>query len=51
VKIGEYSGKSIFGKPIKEEYLLKDTVINPEKLESIRHQELIRRMMELTRLE
>jgi replicative DNA helicase len=42
--------KVFLGSLIKAEYLLKDTVIKPEQLESKRHQELMRRMMELTRV-
>ncbi|WML52346.1 DnaB-like helicase N-terminal domain-containing protein [Neobacillus sp. PS3-12] len=34
---------------MKAEYLLKDTVVQPEQLESTRHQELMRRMVELKR--
>lgn len=34
---------------MKAEYLLKDTVIQPEQLESTRHKEVMRRMVELTR--
>ena len=41
--------KAFLGSLMKAEYLLKDTVIKPEQLESIRHQELMRRMVELTR--
>lgn len=41
--------KSYLGSLIKAEYLLKDTVIQPDQLESVRHQELMRRMLELTR--
>lgn len=41
--------KSFLGSLIKEEYLLKDTVIQPEQLESARHQELMRRMLALMR--
>lgn len=33
---------------MKAEYLLKDTVIQPEQLESARHKELMRRMVEFT---
>ncbi|WP_254782418.1 replicative DNA helicase [Bacillus sp. OK048] len=40
--------KAFLGSLIKAEYLLKDTEIKPEQLESIRHQELMRRMVELT---
>jgi replicative DNA helicase len=41
--------KTYLGSLIKAEYLLKDTVILPDQLESVRHQELMRRMLELTR--
>ncbi|OIK09407.1 DNA helicase [Bacillus sp. MUM 116] len=41
--------KTFLGSLMKAEYLLKDTVIQPEQLESTRHQELMRRMMELSR--
>lgn len=34
---------------MKAEYLLKDTIVHPEQLESIRHQELMRKMVELQR--
>ena len=37
------------GSLMKAEYLLKDTVIQPEQLESTRHKELMRRMVELKR--
>ena len=41
--------KAFLGSLMKAEYLLKDTVIKPEQLESIRHkEELMRRMLELT---
>jgi replicative DNA helicase len=41
--------KVFLGSLMKAEYLLKDTVILPEHLESRRHKELMRRMTELTR--
>ncbi|WP_254782420.1 DnaB-like helicase C-terminal domain-containing protein [Bacillus sp. OK048] len=41
--------KAFLGSLMKAEYLLKDTEIKPEQLESIRHQELMRKMVELTR--
>lgn len=41
--------KSFLGSLIKAEYLLKDTVIQPEQLESTRHKELMRRMLKLMR--
>ncbi|MDQ6594977.1 DnaB-like helicase C-terminal domain-containing protein [Bacillus salipaludis] len=41
--------KAFLGSLMKAEYLLKDTVIQPEHLESIRHQEIMRRMTELKR--
>lgn len=40
--------KAFLGSLMKAEYLLKDTVIKPEQLESIRHKELMRRMLDLT---
>jgi replicative DNA helicase len=40
--------KSFLGTLMKAEYLLKDTVIRPEQLESTRHKEIMRRMLELT---
>jgi replicative DNA helicase len=40
--------KAFLGSLIKAEYLLKDTVIQPEQLESTRHKEIMRRMLELT---
>jgi len=39
--------KTFLGSLMKVEYLLKDTVIQPEQLESERHRELMRRMVEL----
>ncbi|WP_256218446.1 DnaB-like helicase C-terminal domain-containing protein [Bacillus sp. MUM 116] len=41
--------KAFLGSLMKAEYLLKDTVIQPEQLESIRHKELMRRMVEFNR--
>lgn len=41
--------KVFLGSLIKAEYLLKDTVIQPEQLESMRHQELMRTMVEWNR--
>ncbi|WP_299094503.1 DnaB-like helicase C-terminal domain-containing protein [uncultured Metabacillus sp.] len=41
--------KVFLGSLMKAEYLLKDTVIQPEHLESTRHKELMRRMVELNR--
>ncbi|WML52350.1 DnaB-like helicase N-terminal domain-containing protein [Neobacillus sp. PS3-12] len=41
--------KTFLGSLMKAEYLLKDTVVQPEQLESSRHQELMRRMVELKR--
>ena len=38
--------KAFLGSLMKAEYLLKDTVVQPEQLESTRHQELMRRMVE-----
>ena len=40
--------KTFLGSLMKAEYLLKDTVIQPEQLESARHKELMRRMVEFT---
>jgi replicative DNA helicase len=39
--------KVFLGSLMKAEYLLKDTVIQPEQLERIQHRELMRRMLEL----
>ncbi|WP_231597687.1 DnaB-like helicase N-terminal domain-containing protein [Bacillus sp. SA1-12] len=39
--------KAFLGSLMKAEYLLKDTVIQPEQLESTRHKEIMRRMVEL----
>jgi replicative DNA helicase len=39
--------KAFLGSLMKAEYLLKDTVIKPEQLESLRHREIMRRIMEL----
>nr|WP_263327114.1 DnaB-like helicase C-terminal domain-containing protein [Neobacillus sp. Marseille-Q6967] len=39
--------KAFLGSLMKAEYLLQDTVIQPEQLESTRHKELMRRMLEL----
>ncbi len=39
--------KAFLGSMMKAEYLLHDTVIQPEQLESTRHQEIMRRMLEL----
>jgi len=41
--------KAFLGSLMKVEYLLKDTVIQPKKMESTRHKELIRKMVELNR--
>lgn len=41
--------KAFLGTLMKAEYLLKDTVIQPEQLESTRHKEIMRKMLELTR--
>ena len=41
--------KAFLGSLMKAEYLLKDTVIQPEQLESTRHKELMRRMVEFSR--
>jgi replicative DNA helicase len=40
--------KAFLGSLMKAEYLLKDTVIKPEQLESTRHKDIMRRMLELT---
>jgi replicative DNA helicase len=40
--------KTFLGSLMKAEYLLKDTVIQPEHLESTMHKEIMRRMLELT---
>ncbi|WHY88575.1 hypothetical protein QNH39_12345 [Neobacillus novalis] len=41
--------KAFLGSMMKAEYLLKDTVIQPELLECTRNKEVMRRMVELTR--
>ena len=41
--------KVFLGSLIKADYLLKDTLIQPQQLESTLHQELMRRMVELKR--
>ncbi|HZH59040.1 MAG TPA: DnaB-like helicase C-terminal domain-containing protein [Metabacillus sp.] len=41
--------KAFLGSLMKAEYLLKDTVIQPEQLESTRHKELMQRMVKLNR--
>ncbi|PAD67951.1 DNA helicase [Bacillus sp. 7586-K] len=41
--------KAFLGSLMKAEYLLKDTIIRPEQLESTRHREIMRRMVELNR--
>ncbi|MFC0273445.1 replicative DNA helicase [Metabacillus herbersteinensis] len=41
--------KAFLGCLMKAEYLLKDTVVQPEQLESTRHKELMQRMVELNR--
>jgi replicative DNA helicase len=38
--------KAFLGSLMKAEYLLKDTVVQPDQLESTRHRELMRRMVE-----
>ncbi|NYE07035.1 replicative DNA helicase [Bacillus niacini] len=40
--------KAFLGSLMKAEYLLKDTVIQPEQLENTRHKDIMRRMLELT---
>jgi replicative DNA helicase len=39
--------KAFLGSLMKAEYLLKDTVIVPEQLESLRHREIMRKIVEL----
>lgn len=41
--------KAFLGSLMKADYLLKDTEIQPEQLESTRHKELMRRMLDLKR--
>ncbi|WML49143.1 DnaB-like helicase N-terminal domain-containing protein [Neobacillus sp. PS3-34] len=41
--------KVFLGSLMKAEYLLKDTVVQPEQLESTRHQQLMRKMVEFKR--
>ena len=41
--------KVFLGSLLKAEYLLKDTVVLPEQLESTRHKDLMRKMVELNR--
>lgn len=41
--------KAFLGSLMKAEYLLQDTIIQPEHLESTRHKEIMRNMIELTR--
>jgi replicative DNA helicase len=41
--------KTFLGSLMKADYLIKDTIIRPEQLESTIHQELMRRMIDLTR--
>ncbi|MFL6560513.1 MAG: replicative DNA helicase, partial [Bacillus sp. (in: firmicutes)] len=41
--------KAFLGSLMKAEYLLQDTIIQPEQLESTRHKEIMRRMVELKR--
>ncbi|MEH7494323.1 hypothetical protein [Neobacillus niacini] len=38
--------KAFLGSLMKAEYLLKDTIIQPEHLESTRHKEIMRNMLE-----
>jgi replicative DNA helicase len=42
--------KAFLGSLMKAEYLLKDTVIQPEQLASTRHKEIMRSMMEFNRV-
>jgi replicative DNA helicase len=42
--------RAFLGSLIKAEYLLKDTVVKVEHLESKRHQEIMRKMLQLTRV-
>jgi replicative DNA helicase len=44
-----FAEKAFLGSLMKAQYLLQDTVIQPEHLESTRHKEVMRRMMELNR--
>ncbi|WP_257208883.1 DnaB-like helicase C-terminal domain-containing protein [Bacillus sp. AFS031507] len=44
-----FAEKAFLGSLMKAEYLLQDTVIQPEQLESTRHKEIMRRMVELKR--
>ncbi|MEH7502958.1 DnaB-like helicase C-terminal domain-containing protein [Neobacillus drentensis] len=44
-----FAEKAFLGSLMKAEYLLQDTVIQPEQLENTRHKEIMRRMMELNR--
>jgi replicative DNA helicase len=39
--------KTFLGSLMKAEYLLKDTVIRPEQLESLRHREIMQKIIEL----
>ncbi|MEH7354821.1 DnaB-like helicase C-terminal domain-containing protein [Neobacillus drentensis] len=41
--------RAFLGSLMKAEYLLKDTVVQPGQLESTRHKEIMRRMVELNR--
>jgi len=41
--------KAFLGSLMKEEYLLKDTMIQPEQLESTLHKEIMKRMLQLTK--
>ncbi|WP_249366712.1 DnaB-like helicase N-terminal domain-containing protein [Neobacillus rhizophilus] len=41
--------KAFLGSLMKAEYLLTDTVIQPEQLESARHKEIMRKMVEFKR--
>ncbi|WHY79935.1 DnaB-like helicase C-terminal domain-containing protein [Neobacillus sp. WH10] len=41
--------RAFLGSLMKAEYLLKDTVVQPEQLESTRHKEIMRRMVKLNR--
>ena len=44
-----FAEKAFLGSLMKVKYLLQDTVIHPEQLESTRHKEIMRSMVELNR--
>lgn len=41
--------KALLGTFLKHNYLLKDTTLKPEQLEEIRHQKLLKIMLQLAR--